>query len=154
MLWCWPALVFMTPADPETNPPCHSMVETLGFQSPHVVMSDQTRQTLSGDAVVSTEVPYSRAIDLSPQPDRAGSGTCRRPEPARRSRGTSTMLRVLRKLRVTTPTTSSAAPTSSTGRSGAPCPTGGGSEKIRKSASGYPSSATVASDAGVLESAR
>src|SRR5438876_7326485 len=136
ILWYWPALLYMTPLDPDTNPPGQSMVETFGFQSPHVDMSDHTRHTLSGDAVVSTEVPYSRAIDLSPQADRAGSVTCRRPEPARRSRGTSTMLRVLRKLRVTTPTTSSAAPTSSTGRSGAPCPTGGGSEKIRKSASG------------------
>src|SRR5438132_12327823 len=114
MLWCWPALVFMTPADPETNPPCHSMVETLGFQSPHVVMSDQTRQTLSGDAVVSTEVPYSRSIDLSPQADRAGSGTCRCPEPARRSRGTWTMCRVLGELRVTKPTTRRAAPSTAT----------------------------------------
>src|SRR5438309_1446648 len=145
MLWCWPALVFMTPVDPDTNPPFQSMVDTLGFQAPHVDMSDHTLHTLSGDAVVSTEVPYSRAIALSPQADRAGSGACRRPEPARRSRGTSTMCRVLRKLRVTTPATRSAAPTTSTGRGGA---------KIRKSASGYPSSATVASDAGVLESAR
>src|SRR5207245_6037347 len=35
------------------------MVDTLGFQSPHVDMSDQILQTLSAGAVVSTEVPYS-----------------------------------------------------------------------------------------------
>src|SRR5207237_8389801 len=64
MLWCWPALVFITPVDPETKPPCQSIVETLGFHSPQVDISDQICQTLSGDAVVSTEVPYSRAIPL------------------------------------------------------------------------------------------
>ena len=67
MLWCWPAFVFITPVDPETKPPCQSIVETLGFHSPQVDISDQICQTLSGDAVVSTEVPYSRAIPLPPQ---------------------------------------------------------------------------------------
>src|SRR5438309_3370866 len=62
ILWCWPALVFITPVDPDTKPPCQSIVDTLGFHSPQVDMSDHTRQTLSGDAVVSTEVPYSRVI--------------------------------------------------------------------------------------------
>src|SRR2546428_8349857 len=66
MLWCWPAFVFITPVDPETKPPCQSIVETLGFHSPQVDISDQICQTLSGDAVVSTEVPYSRAIPLPP----------------------------------------------------------------------------------------
>src|ERR1700694_6011279 len=135
ILWCWPARVFMTPVEPDTKPPCQSIVETFGFHSPHVDMSDQILQTLSGDAVVSTDVPYSRVIDFSPQAD-PGSGTGLGPEPARRSRGTSTMSRVLRKLSVTTAATSRSAPNSSTGRSGTPCPTGGGSEKIRKSASG------------------
>src|SRR6266851_410795 len=49
----------MMPSLPWTNPPVHSIVETFGFQSPHVDMSDQTFQTCCGDAVVSTEVPYS-----------------------------------------------------------------------------------------------
>ena len=57
-----PARVFMIPVVPDANPPCHSMVETLGFHSPHVDMSDQIFQTLSADAVVSTEVPYSAII--------------------------------------------------------------------------------------------
>jgi len=52
----------MTPVVPEANPPCQSIVETLGFQSPHVDMSDQICQTLSGEAADSTEVPYSRAM--------------------------------------------------------------------------------------------
>src|SRR5260370_42218599 len=104
----------MTPVDPETNPPCQSIVETLGFHSPHVDMSDQTRHTLSGEAVGSTDVPYSRAIDLPPQADRAGSGTGLRAEPARRSRGTSTRSRVLRKVRGATPITKRTAPTSPT----------------------------------------
>src|SRR5207302_7840545 len=103
------------------------MVDTLGFHSPHVDMSDQIRQTLSGEAVVSTEVPYSRAIDF---PLQAAD------ELARRSRGTSTIWRVLRKLRETTPATNNTAPTTSMGRNGAPWPTGAGSEKIRNSASG------------------
>src|SRR2546430_10225351 len=118
----------MTPVVPDATPPCQSIVETLGFQSPHVDISDHTLQTLSGDAVVSTEVPYSRATgNLLLQADRAV---------ASRSGGSSTMSRVFRKLSVTTLTTSSTAPSSSTGRRGAPCPTGAGSEKIRKSASG------------------
>src|SRR3989440_2510752 len=66
MLWFWPAFVFITPVDPETKPPFQSMVETLGFHSPQVDISDQICQTLSGDAVDSTEVPYSRAIPLPP----------------------------------------------------------------------------------------
>jgi hypothetical protein len=49
----------MIPVVPDAKPPCHSMVETFGFQSPHVDMSDQIFQTLSGDAELSTEVPYS-----------------------------------------------------------------------------------------------
>src|SRR5216683_8012284 len=49
----------MTPSLPCTNPPVHSIVETFGFQSPQVDMSDQIFQTCCGDAVVSTEVPYS-----------------------------------------------------------------------------------------------
>src|SRR5712692_847832 len=49
----------MIPALPSTNPPCQSIAETLGFQSPHVDMSDQIVQTLSAGAVLSTEVPYS-----------------------------------------------------------------------------------------------
>src|SRR5258708_11561825 len=49
----------MTPSLPWTNPPVHSIVETFGFQSPQVDMSDQIFQTCCGDAVVSTEVPYS-----------------------------------------------------------------------------------------------
>ena len=52
----------MTPVVPDANPPSQSIVETFGFHSPHVDMSDHTRQTFSGEAVVSTEVPYSRAI--------------------------------------------------------------------------------------------
>src|SRR5438105_1633989 len=55
---------------------------------------------------------------------------------ASRSRGTSTTSCVFRKLSVTTLTTRSTAPTNSMVRSGAPCPTGAGSEKIRNSASG------------------
>src|SRR5713101_3932912 len=49
----------MIPAVPSANPPCQSIVETLGFQSPHVDMSDQIFQTLSVGAELSTEVPYS-----------------------------------------------------------------------------------------------
>src|SRR5712691_3982495 len=49
----------MIPAVPSANPPCQSIVETLGFQSPHVDMSDQIFQTLSAGAELSTEVPYS-----------------------------------------------------------------------------------------------
>jgi hypothetical protein len=49
----------MTPVVPWTNPPCHSIVDTFGFQSPQVDMSDQILQTLSGDALDSTDVPYS-----------------------------------------------------------------------------------------------
>jgi len=44
----------MTPAVPDANPPSQSIVETFGFHSPHVDMSDQTRQTFSGEAIVST----------------------------------------------------------------------------------------------------
>jgi len=33
-------------------------VLTLGFHSPHVEVSDQTFQTLSAGAVLTTEVPY------------------------------------------------------------------------------------------------
>src|SRR6202158_4196848 len=49
----------MTPVLPWTNPPCHSIVDTFGFHSPQVDMSDQILQTLSGEALVSTDVPYS-----------------------------------------------------------------------------------------------
>jgi hypothetical chaperone protein len=49
----------MTPVLPCTNPPVQSIVDTLGFQSPHVDMSDQILQTLSGEALDSTDVPYS-----------------------------------------------------------------------------------------------
>src|ERR1700681_759649 len=52
----------MTPSLPCTNPPVHSMVETFGFQSPHVDMSDQIFQTRSGEAVVSRDVPYSAIV--------------------------------------------------------------------------------------------
>jgi hypothetical protein len=38
------------------------MVLTFGFHWPHVDMSDQILQTFSAEAVLSTEVPYSRAI--------------------------------------------------------------------------------------------
>src|ERR1700674_4527634 len=54
----------MIPSLPCTKPPVQSMVATLGFQSPQVDMSDQTFQTFSGEAVVSTDVPYS-AISLT-----------------------------------------------------------------------------------------
>src|SRR4051812_3565859 len=64
ILWCWPARVFMTPVVPDWKPPCQSIVETLGFHSPHVDMSDQIFQTLSAGAELSTEVPYS-AISCS-----------------------------------------------------------------------------------------
>src|SRR5437868_9703086 len=63
----------MTPLVPEANPPCQSIVETFGFHSPQVDMSDQTLQTFSGEAVVSTEVPYSRAIECPPS-GRLGGG--------------------------------------------------------------------------------
>ena len=46
----------------EWNPNVSTMDWEGGFHSPHVDMSDHTRQTFSGEAVVSTEVPYSRAI--------------------------------------------------------------------------------------------
>src|SRR5260370_34454814 len=49
----------MIPVLPSTTPPCQSIVATLGFQSPHVDMSDQIFQIFSAGAVVSTEVPYS-----------------------------------------------------------------------------------------------
>src|SRR5437588_3060564 len=39
------------------------MVDTFGFQSPHVDMSDQMLQTRSAAADVSNDVPYSVAID-------------------------------------------------------------------------------------------
>src|SRR5207245_10101641 len=117
----------MTPVEPEMNPPFQSIVDTLGFHSPHVDMSDQIRQTLSAEAVVSTEVPYSRAIDF---PSQAAD------ELVRRSRGTSTIWRVLRKLRDTTPATNNTAPTTSIVRRGAPRPTGAGREKIRNNARG------------------
>src|SRR5260370_14372564 len=48
----------MIPAVPFTNPPCQSIVETLGFQSPHADMSHQIFETFSAGAVLSTEVPY------------------------------------------------------------------------------------------------
>src|SRR5579864_411505 len=131
----------MTPDEPETKPPLQSIVDTFGFHSPHVDMSDQIRHTLSGDAEVSTVVPYSRAIAKTSE-NRYADRTAR----STRARGTSTTCRVLRKFSVTTPLSSSTAPTISTVRSGTPCPTGGGIERIRNSASGYPSSATVASD--------
>ena len=56
----------MIPVVPDANPPCQSIVDTFGFHSPQVDMSDHTLQTFSGDAVVSTEVPYSRAIRFLP----------------------------------------------------------------------------------------
>src|ERR1700686_3686164 len=49
----------MIPWLPCTKPPVQSIVDTFGFQSPQVDMSDQTFQTFSGEAVVSTDVPYS-----------------------------------------------------------------------------------------------
>src|ERR1700730_1414255 len=49
----------MIPVVPLANPPCQSIVPTLGFHSPQVDMSDQIFQTLSAGAVLSTEVPYS-----------------------------------------------------------------------------------------------
>src|SRR5438874_13831723 len=52
----------MMPVVPEAKPPSHSIVATLGFQSPQVDMSDQIFQTLSGGAVVSAEVPYSDIV--------------------------------------------------------------------------------------------
>ena len=131
ILWCCPAFVFMTPVDPETKPPDQSIVSTFGFHSPHVDMSDQIRQTFSGAALVSTDVPYSRAIPSSPQIPHAV-----RVAPARRSRGSSTTSRAFKKFSVTTPVTRSTAPSSSMGRRGAAWPTGAGREKIRNSASG------------------
>src|SRR3979490_3318161 len=59
ILWCCPARVFITPWVPCAKPPCHSMVDTFGFQSPQVDMSDQIFQTFSGAAELSTDVPYS-----------------------------------------------------------------------------------------------
>jgi hypothetical protein len=44
---------------PEANGPCSSIVLTFGFHSPHVEVSDQTFQTRSAEAVLTTEVPYS-----------------------------------------------------------------------------------------------
>jgi len=44
---------------PDSKAPCISIVLTLGFHSPQVEVSDQMRQTLSGDAVLVTDVPYS-----------------------------------------------------------------------------------------------
>src|SRR5258708_25848655 len=38
------------------------MLDTFGFHSAQVDMSDQIRHTLSSEALVSTDVPYSRAI--------------------------------------------------------------------------------------------
>src|SRR5260370_35518762 len=52
----------MIPAVPSANPPFQSIVETLGFHSPHVDMSDQIFQTLSAEAVDSTEVPDSAIV--------------------------------------------------------------------------------------------
>src|SRR6266851_8770463 len=52
----------MIPAVPSANPPFQSIVETFGFHSPHVDMSDQIFQTLSAGAVDSTEVPYSAIV--------------------------------------------------------------------------------------------
>src|SRR5438094_10114873 len=65
--WYWPALVFMTPVEPDANPPSQSIVATFGFHSPHVDMSDQIRQTFSGDADESTDMPYSRAMTSPPR---------------------------------------------------------------------------------------
>src|SRR5712692_5708656 len=56
----------MTPAVPSENPPCQSIVKTLGFQSPQVDISDQIFQTLSVGAVLSTEVPYSAIVRSFP----------------------------------------------------------------------------------------
>src|SRR5260370_23939323 len=64
ILWCWPARVFITPVVPDTKPPCQSIVDTLAFQSPHVDMSDQIFQPLSGHALLATDVPYSAIDDL------------------------------------------------------------------------------------------
>jgi len=63
----------MTPVVPEAKPPCQSIVDTLGFQSPHVDMSDQIRHTFSGEAVLSTEVPYSRAMFSTSQSGFSGA---------------------------------------------------------------------------------
>src|SRR5579864_7261380 len=54
----------MMPVVPDWKPPCHSMVETFGFQSPQVDMSDQIFQTLSAEAVLSTDVPYSAMPEI------------------------------------------------------------------------------------------
>src|SRR2546421_366742 len=59
ILWCWPACVFMTAVLPVAKGPSRSIVVTFGFHSPQVLVSDQIRQTWSGLALVSTEVPYS-----------------------------------------------------------------------------------------------
>ena len=61
----------MIPVVPDAKPPCQSMVATLGFQSPHVDMSDQIFQTFSAGAELSTDVPYS-AMALSSSPAVAG----------------------------------------------------------------------------------
>ena len=44
---------------PVANGPCSSIVLTLGFHSPQVEVSDQIFHTLSGEAVLTTDVPYS-----------------------------------------------------------------------------------------------
>ena len=113
--------MFTTPVEPDTNPPLQSIVETFGFHSPHVDMSDHTRHTLSGDAVVSADVPYSRAISNPPhaKPAHAVRDAARAARVVR-SDGTSTTSLAFRKFNVTTPATKSTAPSSSIGRSGAP----------------------------------
>src|SRR5256885_16557012 len=68
----------MTPVEPDTKPPFQSIVETFGFHEPHLDMSDHTRHTWSGEALVSTDVPYSRAICLSPF-DRLALDGCQSP---------------------------------------------------------------------------
>src|ERR1700682_5624229 len=60
----------MIPWLPCTKPPLHSIVDTFGFQSPQVDISDQTFQTRSGEAVVSTDVPYSAMNPPQVQTDR------------------------------------------------------------------------------------
>jgi hypothetical protein len=49
----------MIPVVPDAKPPCQSIVDTFGFHSPQVDMSDQMAQTLSAGAVLTTDVPYS-----------------------------------------------------------------------------------------------
>src|SRR5258708_32319534 len=67
--------VYIAPVVPSANPPCQSMLDTFGFHSAQVDMSDQIRHTLSSEALVSTDVPYSRAIGSPPSLPQSGGIT-------------------------------------------------------------------------------